>query len=164
MTIKEARVTTKEKGDNNEGKNCNLDEKEERRLSFTISLANGENCTIPGLKRNYYHGQKNTLKTKTSLGSCSTWSFPSQELSEVRVKLEGTEIKNSKWCSAGESNGQYGFEITTSDDKVYVCETQMTVDGVEDDETNETEVSCELKLKPGQVGFTLNFFFGFFMN
>ena len=113
MTIKEARVTTKEKGDNDEGKNCNFKEKEERRLSFTISLYTGESCTMTA-KGSFEQG-----KTK-SLGSCSTWSFPSQELSEVRVKLEGTEIKNAKWCSAGESNGQYGIEITTSDDKVYV--------------------------------------------
>jgi len=156
VTITEARVTTKEKGDNNEGKGCNFNENEESRLSFTISLANGENCTIPGKNRNYKNGQKDTKTLKkNNLGSCSTWSFPLQQLSEVRVKLEGTKIENTKWCSADENNGLYGFEITTSNDEVYVCETQMTVDGDEDDETNESEVSCELKLKPGQVGFTL---------
>ena len=148
MTIKEARVTTKENGD--EDTNCNFNVKEERRLSFTISLYTGESCTMTA-KGSFDQGKTNTK----SLGSCSTWSFPLQQLSEVRVKLEGTKIENTKWCSAGENNGLYGFEITTSNDEVYVCETQMTVDGVEDDETNETEVSCELKLKPGQVGFTL---------
>jgi len=58
VTIKEARVTTKENGD--EDTNCNFNVKEERRLSFTISLANRENCTIPGKNKNYNNGQKNT--------------------------------------------------------------------------------------------------------
>ena len=154
MTIKEVRVTTKDKGDNDEGKNCNFfKENVEKRLRFTISLANGENCTIPARNSTRYwsYGSINTWNTNKNLGPCSTWIFPRQKLSEVQVKLEGTKIDGAKWCSAGENNGQYGFEITTSDDKVYVCETQMTVDGTNDI----TEVSCELKLKPGQVGFTL---------